>query len=248
MIQKMEIKTIGSGSSGNSYIIDDGHTKILIECGMPFSKIQSACNYALSSISGCLVTHCHQDHCQCAKELAKHAVNVYMSQGTAEVLSLEGTPNVHCVKAGKKFRLGTFMVAPFLVEHDAPEPLGFCIHSKITQENLMYFTDTSVINYHFDEVTHIMAECNYSSEILLERAERGEISSEFASRLIKTHMSLEVLKEYLSNIDKRHLRQIYLLHMSNDNSNEEKFKREIQKVTGVEVYIANPQTRSVTYD
>ena len=38
----MEIKVIGSGSSGNCYLIDDGRTALLLDAGVPFSAVQQA--------------------------------------------------------------------------------------------------------------------------------------------------------------------------------------------------------------
>lgn len=55
----MKIKVIASGSKGNCYLIDDGETKLLIECGIPFKQIQIGCDFKLSSVAACLVSHEH---------------------------------------------------------------------------------------------------------------------------------------------------------------------------------------------
>jgi len=55
----IDIKTIGSGSSGNCYLANFNGTQILLECGLPFKVIQKALNFKLSSIEACLVTHEH---------------------------------------------------------------------------------------------------------------------------------------------------------------------------------------------
>lgn len=49
------IKIIASGSSGNCYLLD----RIIIECGIPFKKLQKAVNYELKGVEWCLVTHGH---------------------------------------------------------------------------------------------------------------------------------------------------------------------------------------------
>ena len=35
----------------------------------------------------------------------------------------------------------------------------------------------------------------------------------------------------------RELKEIYLLHLSNDNSDEDLFKKTVQKIIGIEVYV-----------
>jgi len=55
----IDIKVIGSGSSGNCYLANFNGTQILLECGLPFKVIQKALNFKLSSIEACLVTHEH---------------------------------------------------------------------------------------------------------------------------------------------------------------------------------------------
>jgi phosphoribosyl 1,2-cyclic phosphodiesterase len=55
----MIIKSIASGSSGNCYKISDGKTSLLLECGIPIKKIKLGCDFDLSDILGCLVTHEH---------------------------------------------------------------------------------------------------------------------------------------------------------------------------------------------
>jgi metal-dependent hydrolase (beta-lactamase superfamily II) len=55
----MDIDVIGSGSSGNAYIISDGYTKVLLECGIKFNKLQRGCGYKLHEIQACLISHGH---------------------------------------------------------------------------------------------------------------------------------------------------------------------------------------------
>ncbi|MBA1335889.1 MAG: hypothetical protein HPY66_1707 [Firmicutes bacterium] len=55
----MNISAIGSGSSGNCYVIDDSHTKLMVECGLPIKKIQEGCGFRLHEIQACLISHGH---------------------------------------------------------------------------------------------------------------------------------------------------------------------------------------------
>ena len=131
------------------------------------------------------------------------------------------------------FHFTTFLL-PFQQNYDTT---GFLLTSAATGEKLLYFTDTYFVRYRFTGLTHIMAECNYSKEGLEHSVREGYIPIERVPRLMKSHMSLEHLLEMLRANDLRKVRQIYLLHLSADNSEEDRFRREVQRLTGAEVYV-----------
>ena len=81
-------------------------------------------------------------------------------------------------------------------------------------------------------------ECNHSYEIVDRRVKEGKLDRTLARRLVKSHMSLENFIEFLRANDMSRVRQIYLLHLSDGNSDAEGFKRRVQQETGAEVYIA----------
>ena len=51
-------------------------------------------------------------------------------------------------------------------------------------------------------------------------------------------MSIDTLLDLLRSNDMTKVRQIYLLHLSDNNSDAEAFKKMVQQETGAEVYIA----------
>ena len=73
----INIKVLASGSKGNCYLIDDGKTKLLLDAGIPFNQIQIGCDFCVSDISGCLISHKHGDHAKAIKDLIKRSINVY---------------------------------------------------------------------------------------------------------------------------------------------------------------------------
>ena len=232
----MDIKIFASGSSGNAYQISDGETTLLLDAGIPVAEIKKQCGYKVRQIDGCFISHAHQDHSKAAKDLMKLGVDVYTSLGTIDACGLSGH-RIHPVKALQEVRVGTFQVLPFDVQHDAPEPLGFLFTSWATGDKLLYFTDTYYIKYRFPGLTHIMAECNYDAESVQRSVEAGRIPLELIPRLMKSHMSLEHLLDMLRANDLSKLRQIYLLHLSDNNSNEVLMRESVQKLTGAEVYV-----------
>lgn len=232
----MRITVIASGSSGNAYRISDGDTALLLDAGVPLKEIQRALNFRVRDLSGCLITHEHGDHAKAAGDLAKAGVDIYASSGTIAARSLTGH-RIKPVEALKEIQIGTFSVMPFDIQHDAKEPLGFLLTSRIRGEKLLYFTDTYYIKYRFAGLTHIMGECNYSMDIVEESVRKGYIPQELVPRLIKSHMSLDHFLDLLRANDLRQVKQIYLLHLSGNNSDAERFKTAVQKLTGTEVYV-----------
>src|SRR5699024_3504053 len=122
-------------------------------------------------------------------------------------------------------------------QHDVSEPYGFLLANK-QGEKLLFATDTFYIRYKFKGLTHLLIECNYSMDILNENIVTGRVHKGMKNRLIKSHFSLENVKEFLKVNDLSKVQEIHLLHLSDSNSDEELFKREVQELTGKAVYIA----------
>ena len=232
----MEIKVIASGSSGNAYTISDGATTLLLDAGVPLREIQIGTGFKVRQLAGAFVTHEHKDHSKAMKDLARLGVDVYASNGTIKACGLSGH-RFRPIEARKQLDVGTFRILPFDVEHDAAEPLGFLFTSLSTGEKLLYFTDTYFLRYRFQGLTHIMAECNYTEEGIRESVAEGRIPIELVPRLVRSHMSLENLLDMLKANDMSTVRQIYLLHLSDNNSEAERMKEAVQRQTGAEVYL-----------
>lgn len=232
----MDVTVLASGSSGNAYIVGDGTTSLLLDAGIPLRRIAEGCGFAMHELGACLLTHEHKDHSASAQKLAMRSVDVYASPGTIRACGLSGH-RIHPVRAFDAFDVGSFRILPFDVVHDAAEPLGFFCTSVKTKERLLYVTDTRYIRYRFDGLTHILIECNHDVEGVRESVKQGALHLELGKRIIRNHLSLERLVEILRVNDTSRLRQIYLLHMSDDNADAEKMIHEVRCATGAEVYV-----------
>lgn len=228
----MDIKVIASGSSGNAYLIGDGKTRLLLDAGISFKRIQVGCGFKTSGIAVCLVTHRHGDHAMAIPKLLQRGIPVHSNANVAKLY--EG---VQQVTALKEYTVGTLRILPFEVEHDV-ECYGYQVTSTVTGEKLVYITDSAYVKYTFSGLTHIMIEANYAQDIIIDNARKERIPLYLAERVIETHMSIETLLELLRANDMSKVRQIYLLHLSDGNSDAEDFRRQVQQETGAEVYIA----------
>jgi phosphoribosyl 1,2-cyclic phosphodiesterase len=227
----MDIKVLASSSKGNAYTVTDGKTTLLLDAGIKAQDIRQKSGFV--KIDGALITHQHLDHSRAAASLIKQGVDVYSSAETAAACGLSGHRS-RAVEPLQNLKIGSFNVIPFDVQHDVPN-LGYLISAG--NERLLYATDTYYIKYVFPGLTHIMLECNFDSETLTQNVSDGLVTPSLAKRLHKSHMSLETVIMTLKAWDLSQLRQVYLIHLSNDNSDETRIKREVQRITGVEVYV-----------
>jgi phosphoribosyl 1,2-cyclic phosphodiesterase len=233
----IEILPLASGSRGNCYHITDGSTPLLLECGISIKQIRRGLGFGLKNVAACLVSHEHQDHAKAVADVLRAGVEVCTSPGTTKALGLEHH-RLRPVRAKETFKVGTWTVRAFETQHDAQEPLGFLLHTRASNERLLYATDTYYIRYKFPGLTHIMVECNYAADILEANVKRGSVPEVLKKRLLASHFSLNNVKEFLKANDLSKVQEIWLLHMSDGNSNANRFKREIQELTGKPVYVA----------
>jgi len=227
----INIQSFHSSSKGNLYQIDDGKTKLLIECGVPIKKIKQALKFKLNEVAGCLCSHEHFDHSKAIRDLIKLNIPVYATKGTLEAGGT-GWAGGNIIKYLKKFTVGTFEITAFETQHDADEPAGFLIRSKHTNENLLFLTDSYYCKYVFSNLNYIMIECNYDDKILRKNFENGTIGEVQRNRLLRSHMSLENCKKFLRSTPLKDVEKIVLLHLSDSNSDAARFKKEIIEETG----------------
>ena len=91
-----KVYCLGSGSKGNSYAVDDGRSVLLLEAGLPASKITAGYRELLPRVVGCLITHEHMDHARGAAELARRGVkgNPGKYSGDSEPLCIADCPGI----------------------------------------------------------------------------------------------------------------------------------------------------------
>lgn len=230
----MDIKVYGSSSAGNSYVISDGESSLMLEAGINLNKMRDV-NW--QSVVGCLITHEHGDHSDFAHKLLKQtSIDIYASKGTQEALKLP-KHRFKPLVALKQQQIGGWSILPFDVQHDVNEPLGFFIQTP-TKKKILFATDTYYIKYKFPGITHMMIECNYSLDILNENVANKRVGAFLKRRVIKSHFELEHVKTFINSNDTSKLEEVWLLHLSDKNSDERQFKKEIQALTGTPVYIA----------
>lgn len=235
----MKFEALASSSTGNAYIVSDNDTRILLECGVSHKKLQKLSGFSLSEFAGCLVSHEHKDHAKSVVELISRGMPVYMSLGTAEALWDDAEKSatmdaVQLIGHFGQFNIGSFDIVPFTTFHDAKEPLGFLIKSRVDGEVLAFATDTVNLRYKFPGLNILAIEANYDKAIL-ERCEK--MPEKVRYRITNSHMEIDTLCDYLRSLDLSQCREIHLLHLSDATSHEGHFMNKVARAVpkGIEI-------------
>jgi phosphoribosyl 1,2-cyclic phosphodiesterase len=231
-----------SSSRGNLYTVTAHNDKrLLFECGVTWKRLQRALDYDLSNIVGCFVSHEHKDHCKAIKEIMRAGIDVYASAGTFEALNISDERRAKVIKRHKVLNLkeAGIGIMPILLNHDAAAPFGFVIHESPTQDYILFIPDTSHIKQRFKIPFSIIAiEGSYDRDILQKRVDNNDINEEVAKRLLNSHMEKRTAMNYLSEYcDLSKCREIHLLHMSGENLDKRRTKKEFEKRFFIETII-----------
>lgn len=225
----MIFESFHSGSTGNLYRASNDTGSLLIEAGVSVARIKQALNFKLSEVSGCLVSHRHKDHCAGVPGLVNAGIDCYLSAETAKSMNLNGSHRAHIIEPLVQFTAGAWTVLPFPTQHDTPGALGFLISDG--KDKLLFATDTFYIHHRFEGLTHIAIECNWSKHTLA-----PNLDPVIKKRLYRSHFSLENVIKFLKANNLQHVREIWLIHISDGNGDPERFQLAVQKEVGKPVY------------
>ena len=227
----MRFEALASSSAGNAYVVSDKDTRILLECGVSHSKLQKLSGFSLAEFQACLVSHEHKDHAKAVEELISRGMAVYMSPGTADALEVD---SAELIENMEQFNVGSLDIVPFTTFHDAKEPLGFLIKSRVDGDVLAFATDTVNLRYKFPGLNILAIEANYDKNIL-DRCEK--MPEKVRYRITNSHMEIDTLCDYLRSLDLSQCREIHLLHLSDATSHEGHFINKVSRAVprGIEI-------------
>lgn len=199
----IRLKVLGSSSSGNAYILDNGKTSIMLDCGA-----NDVINEDFSKIDAILLTHKHGDHIKQIPKI-KDLFNgkYYSHQDVLDALPvLESQKAI--IKTEEKFQVGTFSCTAFELMHDVTN-FGYLIKDEISNYKFLYITDTGAINYRFKDIDCFLIESN-CDENSLTYEDFKEI------RLYNTHLSMQQCANFLKNNVNHNTKKILLCHISKE--------------------------------
>ncbi|MCK5843234.1 MAG: MBL fold metallo-hydrolase [Victivallales bacterium] len=221
------ITVLGSGSRGNSVLIQTPDAALLVDAGFSRKEILArlaAVGVEKTNVKALLITHDHGDHVSGARVLADHLnIPTYLNAPTLKHLqkrNLVGA-KISVFNSGSSFILQPFEVRPFSVPHDAMEPVGFVIsHTRSDGTNVKVgiATDMGHVNNltraRLAECDALLVECNHDIK-LLRNSERAlslkrRIGGKFGH--LNNSDAIEALGELVASRTKH----VCLCHLSED--------------------------------
>lgn len=225
----MRLNVVGTGSSGNCYILEDDGKYLILDAGVQTKRIINAVRYNTLNVLGCLVTHEHGDHASGVAGLLKYGIPCYGTPGTAKAVpGVDGNCGADRVR-----QIGQYLVKEIPVNHDAAEPCGFLIFNQRTGERMLYATDTYYLLNRFPHIHYWLIECNYCDELLTE-----DTNPVIARRLKTSHMSLDSLCRLFEANDLHDSRIIILCHTSLERGDPVRMTETIHHLTHKPVVMA----------
>ncbi|MGH9862651.1 MAG: MBL fold metallo-hydrolase, partial [Candidatus Acidiferrales bacterium] len=231
-VTAFELTILGSGSSGNTALLSTERTRLLLDAGLSKRETQKrleAAGLAAERLTAILVSHEHADHAAHLAALAEEfAVPVYMSEGTREALAesqaLDGLAppcGVECFRPGRPFLIGDIEVAPFVIPHDAREPVGFRFTTagvKLAVAVDLGFL-THLVKEQLRDCAAIVLEANHDLEMLRRGPYPWFIKQRVMSRL--GHLSNDALATFLEHDFDGAAQFFVLAHLSENNNSPE---------------------------
>ena len=216
-----------SGSSGNSTLIIQENTIILLDCGTSGKKLTQAIEslgFSCNDINAILLTHEHIDHIKGAGILSRRFdIPIYATEETFSKMDIGplNDNNINTITPDKEIIIGDTSVVPFSISHDAANPVGYTFNLK--EGKFSSLTDTGIITQdiynHVWDSKFLMLESNHDVDML----QYGNYPYQLKRRILgKTgHLSNNIAASMAVKMMENGAEHIMLSHLSNENNTPE---------------------------
>ena len=236
---------LGSGSTGNSTLVSDGVTNILVDAGFSGREmVRRVGEYGLApeKISAIVVSHHHIDHCCGIPPFIKKLdIPVFMTEAEFELPPDKNTPPLkdrvdpskqHCISPGKSFDIGRITVTGFSVQHRSAQhedekgykkelpynPLGFVFEKSGVRIGIAIDLGyiSNLVKERLKGCAGIVLESNYDVAML----KAGPYPWAIKQRIMGKHghLSNEDVADYLKDDFDGSAAHVVLAHLSKQNN------------------------------
>jgi phosphoribosyl 1,2-cyclic phosphodiesterase len=227
----MRFCILGSGSSGNSALLQTEGARVLVDAGFSARKLGqllAAIGEDLAQVDAIFLTHEHGDHAAALEGLKKYPhIRVFANAATARAVQtgLSHRPDWQIFETGAAFQFRDIEVRSFSVPHDAHEPVGFLFANGrdgdlfAPRRCLAWLTDLGYapqhVHEHLRDADVVVVESNHCAELLKADTKRPwSLKQRISGR--HGHLSNQSARELLESVASPRWRHIYLTHLSRD--------------------------------
>lgn len=218
------VHVLGSGSRGNSVLLETTETRILVDAGFSGRQIErrlAAIDVAPESVAALVITHEHRDHTQGMGVFARRwGTPIYIAEATARTCAdlLSGGEEVRYYRAGKAVDLGDLRFEPFLTCHDAIDPIGVTIGQRTSGLKVGIATDlgtpTVSVRHALQRCDLLVLEANHDDLMLRTGPYPWSVKSRIAGR--HGHLSNRAAAQLGVELLHAELAAVVLAHLSQE--------------------------------
>jgi phosphoribosyl 1,2-cyclic phosphodiesterase len=218
----VEVLCLGSGSSGNAYVIQCGETTVLVDAGIPIrhlSRLLREANVDLSSISAIFISHEHTDHVRALRSVLRHCnAPVFATEGTIRSARDSVEAEWVAIRSESTISVDGLSITALTVSHDAREPVAYSVSAGQTTAGIL--TDLGVPNGLAGDLIRrsdlVIVESNYDERMLRHGAYPGHLKRRIRSELghLSNHDCARLLAESLTP----RTGTVWLAHLSENNN------------------------------
>jgi phosphoribosyl 1,2-cyclic phosphodiesterase len=223
----MRFASLGSGSRGNSLVVEAGGSRVLVDCGFSVkgaTERLGRLSLVPEDLTAIVVTHEHSDHVSGVFRFAnRFGLPVYLTHGTYAAMthSTANIPTCKLLDTASAFSVGALEIQPFPVPHDAREPVQYAFFDG--KHRLGVLTDAGSITPHIVEVLQVcdalVLECNHDAELLAASSYPAMLKRRILGHY--GHLENRQAAALLAQISTRQLQHVLAAHLSEQNNRPE---------------------------
>lgn len=218
----MRVCCLGSGSAGNSLLVEAGGTRVLVDAGFSARDLETrlaSIDLVPEALDGILLTHDHGDHTRGAGVFSrKHGTPLYVTERTRLACRalFRGDERTVDYRVARPFTIGTLRVDPFPTVHDAADPVGIALVDLATGARLGVATDlgrpTAGVQHALSGCDFLVMEANHDEVMLRVGPYPWSVQARIASS--HGHLSNRSAARFASDLVHPRLAGVLLAHLS----------------------------------
>ena len=219
----LSFRLLGSGSSGNTTLVSDGASHILVDVGLSgreTARRLQECGIEPEEVSAIVVSHEHGDHCRGVAPFAKGLdIPVFMTAGTFSGSGMNLDPKKYrVISPGEQFDIHGISFTCFSVPHDSMDPLGFIIEKDGIKLGIVLDLGylSNLVLERLRGCDGIVLESNHDVQMLKVGPYPWALKQRVMSR--RGHLSNDSVAQYLENEFDGKASHVVLAHLSKKNN------------------------------